>query len=158
MKARGIFVKSATTSTSVAHSKAAIEKMLLRYGASAFQVTQEYTTWKATVSFSLPNTASDDRAMVPVRIPVEILTVAAALYGPLKKDQSYTKNGIEQAERVAWRNLVLWIDAALSATTIGLQTITEAFFAHALVNGERVIDLAESGKPIYKQLAAGDKR
>jgi hypothetical protein len=157
MSARGTFVKSGTTSTPVASSKAAIEKMLVRYGASAFQVTQDYQAFRATVSFSLPNTTAGDCAMVPVRIPVEILKVATALYGPLRKDQHYTKSAMEQSERVAWRNLVLWIDAALSAATIGLQTITEAFFAHALVNGERVIDLAESGRPIYKQLASGPR-
>ena len=53
---------------------------------------------------------------------------------------------MEQAERVAWRNLYLWIDAALSAATMGLQTITEAFFAHAVVGagGERMIEVVEA--------------
>jgi hypothetical protein len=53
-----------------------------------------------------------------------------------------------QAERVAWRNLVLWIDAALSAATVGVQTITEAFFAHTIVvddggRAERMVDYVE---------------
>ena len=39
----------------------------------------------------------------------------------------------------------MWVDAALSAATIGLQTITESFFAHAIANenGERMIDIIE---------------
>jgi hypothetical protein len=155
MKADKRFVKSGTSSTPVASSKAAIEKMLLRYGASAFQVMQDYKEGKVIVSFSLPNTAGAE-TMVPVRIPVEITKVAAALYGPLKKDQSYTKSGMEQAERVTWRNLVLWIDAALSATTIGLQTISEAFFAHTLVEGERIVDICDRELPSVKRLMAGN--
>lgn len=47
MKPAAPFVKSATTSTSVASSKAEIERMLRRYGADAFAVTQDYTPPRA---------------------------------------------------------------------------------------------------------------
>ena len=38
-----LFVKSGNTVTPVANSKAAIEKMLRRYGATAFQMSEDYT-------------------------------------------------------------------------------------------------------------------
>jgi hypothetical protein len=97
---------------------------------------------------------------VPVKLPISISTVYDALYGrPMRwnyvgegsarrpievhNPAGYDRKKLEQAERVAWRNLILWVDAALSAAAVGLQTITEAFFAHAIVgqNGERMVEL-----------------
>ncbi len=78
------------------------------------------------------------------------------IYGLEPKTKMETRGSEwERAERVAWRNLVLWIDAALSATAAGLQTIEEAFFAHLLVDNRRVIDIARGGELVYKQLGSG---
>lgn len=160
-----LFVKSAKSATPVASSKGAIEKMLRRYGATAFQVSEDYASGRITLAFAIPNSAEKGADVVPVRIPIEVQRVYHALYGVPKKrytnepdPKGYDANKMAQAERVAWRNLVLWLDAALSAATIGLQTITEAFFAHAMLGGDgrRAIDVAASGEPIYtRQLMAG---
>lgn len=150
---RSTFIKAATTATGVAKSKADVERMLRRYGASAFNVTQDFTTRRSSVSFVLPNDPAHASAQVPVRLQVETQRVARLLHG--KKE--FTQAQLDQAERVAWRNLVLWIDAALSAASIGMQTITEAFFAHTVVgvDGERMIDLVEK---CQQQLGSGVQR
>ena len=168
------FVKSADTSSQVSSSKAELERMLRRYGATGFAVQQQFDDSQlpvaASVQFVVPDKAGD-KARVPVSLPIEIRRVYDALYGrPMKNgawvtpEQSgkswghYTRvhdvNGYDakklaQAERVAWRNLVLWIDAALSAASIGFQTITEAFFAHVVVkldngNTARMSEVVES--------------
>jgi cation transport regulator ChaB len=156
------FVKSAKTDTPVVNSKGAIEKMLRRYGATAFQVSEDYAGGRVVVSFAIPNSSEKGAEVVPIRIPVEIQRVYHALFGMPKKRYSneydpkgYDAKRMAQAERVAWRNLVLWLDAALSAATLGLQTITEAFFAHACLTGDgrRAIDVAASGEPIYRLLS-----
>ena len=41
-----------------------------------------------------------------------------------------------QAERVAWRNLVLWVDAACAAAAVGLRPMSETFFADLVVTGD----------------------
>jgi hypothetical protein len=150
---------SATTSTQVSTSKAELEKMLRRYGAAGFSVAHDYAEHRVILSLILPDHPGKGAPRVPVKLPISIRTVYDAMYGrPMKWDYAtkkdvynatgYDPKKLDQAERVAWRNLVLWIDAALSAATIGLQTITEAFFAHAIagVNGERMIEVVEQAQ------------
>lgn len=163
------FVKSSTTKTPIGNSKAEVERILQRYGAHGFSVSQNYAAGTVLVSFIVPNSPEKGAPAVPVKLPIEILRVFQALYPTNSRgiatawtvDEAMAPNNEKawkHAERVAWRNLVLWIDAALSAAVAGLQTITEAFFAHAILSGDgrRAIDVAESGEPIYRLLASGD--
>lgn len=176
------FVKSADTKTSVINSRSEVDKMLRRYGASQISMVQDLESRTVTVSFIVPDTPGKNAPKVPVKLPVSIAQVYHALYGMPERWQSFTdderandpsiggrtgryvhnpagydRKKLEQAERVAWRNLVLWIDAALSAASVGLQTITEAFFAHAIVSsdGMRMIDLVEAHQ---SSLGAGVQR
>jgi hypothetical protein len=126
------FVKSADTGTPVTNSRTQLEKMLRRYGATAFAVSTDYEEQRIVVSFRVPDSPGS-KALVPVRLELSIADVATALYGPLKTDQSWRLSSLEQAERVAWRHLVLWVDAACSASSAGMQSMSEAFFAHVLV-------------------------
>lgn len=152
------FVKSRDTSTSAVNSRSAVDKMLRRYGATAISMSEDVTARQIVVSFIVPDNGAKDAPSVPVKLPVSIFQVYDALYGRpfgwdytktpaqrVTKASHYDPKKLAQAERVAWRNLVLWLDAALSAATIGLQTITEAFFAHTVVGagGERMIQVVE---------------
>lgn len=151
------FIKAANSSTPVSSSRTEIEKMLRRYGATGFGVQQEFDNdgyaEKVNVQFIVPD-APGSKARVPVALPIEIRTVARKLY---PKAKSYTQAQWQRAERVAWRNLVLWIDAALSASAIGLQTITEAFFAHTVIQLEdgRTARLGEYIAATQSDLAPG---
>lgn len=169
-KASAPFVKSADTSTSVANSKNELEKMLRRYGATGFSVAHDYERGEVLISLMLPDTPVKGAPRVPVKLPVSVRRVYDLLYGrPTrwmqvagKYQDVYNPNGydarkLEQAERVAWRNLILWVDAALSAATSGLQTITEAFFAHTIAGeqGQRMIEVVERAQA---QLGPGVQR
>ena len=161
------FVKSADTKTAVGNSRNEIEKILRRYGATGLQIGQDYAAHSATVSFIVPDSSMPGAQKVPVKLPVDITRVYSALYGAPRPKNGYGKlessqlvydpKKILQAERVAWRHLVLWIDAALSATTAGMQTITEAFFAHTVVgvDGSRMIEVVEKAQ---SQLGPGVQR
>ena len=152
MKEQKRFVKSADTSTPVSNSRGEIEKMLRRYGAVGFAVQQEFdaagTGTRIVVQFVVPDSLEKNAGKVPVSLPVDVRRIYDALYGRptrwaineetkrggyVHNPNGYDAKKMMQAERVAWRNLLLWIDAALSAATAGLQTITEAFFAHTMV-------------------------
>lgn len=167
------FVKSADTSTSPAKSRMELDKMLRRYGASAISVSEDIARRQIVVSFVVPNSLAKNAPSIPVKLPVSVATVYDALYGrPMRyvrydaeqrknisvhNPAGYDRKKLEQAERVAWRNLLLWVDAALSAAVAGLQTVSEALFAHAIVGerGERMIELVEAAQA---QLGHGVQR
>ena len=123
------FVKSADTSTSVSSSQRDLERILRRYGASDFNLGSDWEKRIARVAFRVPDTPGS-KVSVPVRLEVSITAVANALD---PREGKVTQYGWEQAERVAWRHLVLWVDAACSAAGAGMQTMSEAFLAHTLV-------------------------
>lgn len=153
------FVKSRNTKATVESSRAELNKVLTRYGCTAFgyEQTEEGIT---RVTFRVPNSPAKNAAMVPIRLEVRKADVFRRLYDrdyPLETHRHTWAREIEQAERVAWRHLILWIDAACTAATAGLTTIEEAFFAHRLVQAPdgttgRMIDYvqtlsAQSGGP-----------
>lgn len=155
MSRNGVAIRSADTSVPVSRSKVELENIVRRYGAVGFSTSENYETGVASVTFMLPD-APGSTARIPVKIPVETLRVFQAMYPKnswghkktwtlAEARQSNNEKAWAQAERVAWRNLALWVTAALSAATLGLQTITEAFFAHTVVSehGERMIEAVD---------------
>ena len=142
MSDRKKFIKSATTSTPVVHSKSDLEKLLTRYGCKSFAVQQDYANNLATVTFVVPDTLEKGANDIPVQLDVNARAVYDAMYGqPTKYSGSgrvfdpkgYREKEMAQAERVAWRQVLLWVDAALSAAAAGIQPISEAFFAQTLI-------------------------
>lgn len=161
------FVKSATTSTSVYNSKAELERILRRYGADQFSTAQDYSKGLVVVQFTIPDTPEKGAKLVPVRFPVETRRVYDRLFGQptrwlngkhVHNPDGYQPKQLEQAERVAWRNVILWVDAQLSSAAVGIQTVTEAFIAHAAIgpNGERVVDVLPDYLESRRLLTAGD--
>lgn len=141
------FVKSAGTSVPVSRSQSELEKILRRYGCTGFGVTTDYTVQRAAVTLRVPDGPEKDAAQIPVKLIVDFRAVYDALYGQptswgkrpdgtqgkVYNPKGYDARFIEQSERVAWRHLVLWVDAACSASTVGLQRMSEAFLAHTLM-------------------------
>src|SRR5882672_2795712 len=129
------FVKSADTSTPVSASQRAIEQILRRYGATDFNFGSSWDEKTARIAFRVPDIPGA-KLTVPVRLEVSMDAVAGALgftQNQWGRPRESSKWEIEQAERVAWRHLVLWVDAACAAANAGLQTMSEAFLAHTLV-------------------------
>jgi hypothetical protein len=162
------FVKSQDTKTPVDRSKAEVERILRRYGATAFATSNDYHKGRVVVTFVVPDRPGPGAQPIPVKLPLEISRVYLRMFPRSPGDPTVdeiVRHGRqwEQAERVAWRNLVLWIDAALSSSAIGLQTITETFFAHTVVDvpGQRrmievVADAAEELAPGLRKLLSPD--
>jgi hypothetical protein len=137
------FVKSADTKTPASQSQVGLEKLLRRYGATGFGVQSDYEKHIIRVTFRVPETPGSP-TIIPVRLEVSIAAIARALF-PQVTSGNFSPYGWEQAERVAWRHLVLWVDAACSAANAGLQSMSEAFFAHVLTkdNTGRVARMVE---------------
>jgi hypothetical protein len=153
------FVKSAQTVVAVSRSQAELEKVLRRYGATGFGVTTDYENMRASVQIRVPDGPEKDAVQVPIRLVVDFRAVYDALYGQptqygkrpdgswarVYDPKGYNEKMVAQAERVAWRHLVLWVDAACSASTVGLQRMSEAFLAHTLIRAAdgRVLRVVE---------------
>lgn len=150
------FVKSSDTTTPASQSQIALEKLLRRYGAFGFGVNSDYEHHLIRVTFRVPD-APGSPTVVPIRLEVSIQAIAHALFPNV--DGKFSEWGWAQAERVAWRHLVLWVDAACAATNAGLQTMSEAFLAHALVKSpdgtiKRVVEMLDdaAGEGGYRGL------
>jgi len=166
------FVKASTTTVSVEKSQGDVIATLRRYGASGFGFRTVGQT--VEVTFHLPAEGAPDRT---VMIPVNVDTVHAKLQAMNNRRVErgrHVRRAVsrEQAERVAWRVVLDWIEAALLAVSMGVQTVEEAFFAHSVVttrDGQtgRLIDYVHSiadaspdgrlpapGRPLL-QLASG---
>lgn len=151
------FVKAANTDVPVSRSQGELERVLRRYGAFGFGVQSDFQAHVVRISFRVPDTP-ESTVVVPIRLEVSIEAIARAL-GFFDDGSEPTTEGWERAERVAWRHLVLWVDAAASATTAGLQTMSEAFLAHALVKSpdgtiRRVVEMLDiaAGEGGYRAL------
>lgn len=153
MKKPQTFVKAADSNVPVERSVEAIKQLVRKYGASGFGVSEDYRTQTVVVSFVLNG---PDGGHMPVQIPVRIRRVYEALYGanPIKASNQHMKapeveqRRQEQAERTAWRQLHLVVEALLTAVQLGITTLTEAFMGHVVVdtgNGrtERMADYLE---------------
>ena len=123
------FVKSRGTDVPVSRSQAEMQRILRRYGATHFGTQADYGDGSLRVFFRIPETPKPGAPIIPIRLEANLRAVAEACGW-----QRPTQAGLEQAERIAWRHLVLWVDAACSAAAAGLQTMGEAFFAHVLVS------------------------
>lgn len=146
------FLKAADSDVPVERSIESIKEMVRKYGASGFGMSEDYRNGVVQVSFVL-NTP--DGQHVPVQIPVRIQRVYDVLYGDAKLNgnQHATVSQVEQnrrhqAERTAWRQLHLLVEANLTAVQLGIVSIGEAFLAHTMVvtddgRSERMSDYLE---------------
>jgi len=134
-KATG-FVKAATSDVLAVRSAAAIKDLVRKYGASGFGTSEDYARGIVTVSFVL-NT--EDGQHVPVQIPVRVQRVYDALYATKAGHNQHVSaaqselNRRAQAERTAWRQLHLLVEANLIAVQLGIMSIGEAFMPHTMV-------------------------
>lgn len=152
-------MRSVDTKTSPEKSRQDIETALRRYGATGFTVSQDYSNRTAVVSFTIPRSMEAGLAggAVEVRLPVSFDQVRRRLQKMGRFQSKPTAVQVAQSERVAWRQLLLLVEAALAAAAIGLQTLEESFYAHTMLtlgDGQptRAIDLVQT---VQKRLGSG---
>src|ERR1700675_2948432 len=110
------FVKSASTGVPVGRSRDEWERVLRRYGATAFASSCDFAAGTVAVTFRVPDKPGQS-ADVPVRLEASFRAVYDCLYGqPFKtrwddngqrikeyNPTGYDEKNLAQAERVAWR-------------------------------------------------------
>lgn len=165
------FIKSADTQTTTDKTRVQLEQLLDRYGARSFGYSRTFDERgfaRIVIEFALPVDLGGE-ASIPVQIPMEVGRVYDRIVGARKSTPTVRERPalIARAERVAWRQLYLFVDASLAAVALGITTLEEAFFAHALVGtpdgrvgraGDFVRGLRESGKLLAIPATTGGAR
>lgn len=115
-------------------SRAEIERILTRYGATAF--SYGWVPGEAVVRFVVGNRMVQFELPMPDREDPAFTTTPA---GRRKRTPQAATLAWEQATRQRWRALKLCIQAKLEAVTAGITTFDEEFLAHlVLPNGATV--------------------
>lgn len=125
---RSTFIKSAYAKTPVSRTRLDIMEVLERYGATGFgyDVVGDDVVVRFTV-------AGAHGGPLRIAYPVNIARVQQRLASFLKDRGRSEKADRDQAERVAWRNIYEFVDAAFAAAAIGASTVEESFHAHVVV-------------------------
>ncbi|HEY7233893.1 MAG TPA: hypothetical protein VH539_07070 [Gemmatimonadaceae bacterium] len=132
------WVRSWDTDVPAGRSKAAFEELLRRYGATGFTVSEDYASHTVVVAFQLVTA----RETIEVHLPIGYEQVRNRLRKMPEFQRSYERRSYsdrdewanKQAERVAWRHLLLWAEAMLSAVDAGLYSLQEAVFAFTIID------------------------
>jgi hypothetical protein len=152
-------VRSLTTSTPAAYSRAELERILVRYGCTRFGTDTDYEAQTLRVWFTVPDAKMGKGGeFIPVRLEVRLRDVAERIRAITKRTRGEVDPG--QVERVAWRHLVLLVEAGLVAAEVGLKRVSEFFLADTVVRDEeghqvRLVQLLTAQVPQYRALLGG---
>jgi hypothetical protein len=125
-----------TTDVPIEKTQAEIEALLKKYGATAFGRGWDEEQGVAVISFRLA-----ERHLRIVLPPVDLTTREMNRAADGRQLQEREKRARrEQAERSAWRALLLVIKAQLEAVERGIMTLEMAFFPHIVLPNGRTME------------------
>jgi hypothetical protein len=155
------WVRSWDTDVPVGRSSAELEALLRRYGAAGYTVSVDYTGGRLLIGFTMPRTwqlKAPHVDTIEIKLAISFGETERRLakldgFARKKTAKAWTNReswAREQAERVAWRHVILLVTAGLEAAASGIQTIEEAFFAHSVLPGtqHRVIDVVNEKRKL----------
>jgi hypothetical protein len=133
-----------TTEVPAATSRNQIMALLVERGAE--NIAMEYTARRVTgLSFGLVTTLG----LLHFALPLRVEPIFAILQSQRKYNRTkHESQDIERAERIAWRQLLRWMEAQMALIDLGMVEDSEVFLPYAL---ER------SGKTMF-QIFAEQKR
>lgn len=137
---------AARTDVSTERSRAAIERLLVRYGAERFAYGWE--PGKATLAFTIAGRSV--RVVLALPDPSEV----AATPTGRPRSSGARATALAQAERQRWRALELVVHAKLEAVEAGISTVEDEFLAWTILPDGSTV--AERLQPqIAASLASG---
>lgn len=144
-----------TTEVPAERTASEISAVLIQAGAT--QIATDYENGKITGLRWMMRVAGRDLMFaMPARVePVfRILNGRRDKWGQYSRETMATKDR-EQAERVAWRQLLRWVQAQLAMIECGMTEASEVFFPYMqMQSGNTIYELFKASE--FKQLSAGD--
>lgn len=151
------------TSVPVEKSRAEIERLLSRHGCTKFLAGVDHEIHRATVQFQAHNRIVKFEIALPNPADPKWKRIKGSY---LQRSAEGVRKVVAQAERTAWRALLLVIKAKLEAVESGIATFEDEFLAHVLLPnqqtvaqyiGPTVAQIYETGRmPPERRLAAGE--
>ena len=112
-----------------------IQKVLGKYGAEKI-LTEYKNNEVSSVSFSIKINNND----IPFKLPCRQEAIYRMLSSRIKKHHSGTEKRIQiQAKRVAWRQILRWIEAQLALVETNMVKIQEVFMPYIQINKEQTL-------------------
>jgi hypothetical protein len=143
--------------TSVEPQKTAAEITALLVSAGARQIAMTYGAVGELKGLAF--TLVIEGGMMPFSLPVRTEPIFKLLNGRRKYSWDRTESAPKdraQAERVAWRQLLRWIQAQLAMIDVGMVAAQEVFLPYMQSpDGRTIYELFASSQ--FKQLAAPDR-
>jgi hypothetical protein len=124
-----------TTEISTTKTAGEIQAALVRARAQAIMMEYDEAGVLTHISFR----KDTEQGIVAFRLPANV----AGVYQAMKADKRVTRRMVtmEQAARVAWRIVKVWVEAQLAIIDAGMATLPEVFLPYAqLPSGETVYD------------------
>lgn len=121
---------AASTDVSADRSKAEIERLLLKYGATRFATGWDLEAQAAVLTFDL------NRRRIRFRLSMPSKDDRSFWHTPATKERRSESAALaryEQAVRARWRSLVLALKAKLVAVDEGIETFEDAFLAYTVL-------------------------
>jgi len=117
-----------------------IQEVLGKYGASAIRMDYEVGL-VVSVSFTIQINGNQ----VPFRLPCRWESVLETLMGRIRGDRSeeYLENKRDeytpQAKRIAWRQILRWVEAQLALVETGMVKMVEVFIPYMLMDKRQTL-------------------
>lgn len=135
MKRKDLFMGS--TEIPVLRTVGEIQSFLVRAG--AVQVLTSYDP-KTREASGLCFTLDIGGLTVPFKLPARVDPIFKILNNSRSYNRSsYAKEDMEQAKRVAWRQLYRWIQAQVALIETGMVQASEVFYPYLQVNAEQTV-------------------
>lgn len=122
---------AAKTTVTPEKSRAELEQILKRYGASAF--AYGYEDGRAVVNFRAHGRIIRFTVLVPPLAEFRYTSGALWELGARQRTNQQQQAARDQTERQRWRALVLVVKAKLEAVASGITSFEEEFLAHILL-------------------------
>lgn len=127
---------AADTKVSVAASKAEIERIVERYGASGFM--SAWSSDSAVIAFAMENRQVRFRLEMPKKEAREFNVYMRGSV-PYQREESAAYKLWEQACRQRWRALALVVKAKLEAVECNISTFEDEFMANIVMPNGRTV-------------------
>jgi hypothetical protein len=137
-----------TTHIEASQTVGEIQRVLGQYGASAIRMDYDDNREVSSVSFTV--LVNGDH--IPFRLPCRW----QAVYEKLKqrrKRRPYKRNDEAQARRIAWRQILRWVEAQLALVDTEMVKLPEVFMSYLITDkGQTLYEKIESQSWKFQQL------
>lgn len=142
-----------TTSVPAHQSRAEITRLLARFHATS--ITQEFVQGEIVgVSFELAMAVSDKGQVAGVyryTLPVRTERLYDRLVADVRRPRARTLDKLKiQAEKIAWRQLLVWLKAQLALVDLAMAEADEVFLPYMMQR--------DTGESFYQLFKAGEQK